>query len=136
MLATHLARRSSDNRCSVFTPITFLMAVSVVLIASLFSHHKLNAMWYGLSAFAGAYGISPTITMSPPTYLGGYDLSTFLDYDLAIVIGMIGGITFSLLLRRRYESVPNLCIVMASFLTGGAINLLYFLFYDLRYFIN
>ncbi|PQO25003.1 hypothetical protein C5Y96_26220 [Blastopirellula marina] len=133
MLAIHRARHNSGSRHFVITPVTIVCAISVTLIASLFSSRKLDTALHGLSAFAGAYVMAPSITVSPPLYFRDYDAAAFLDYDLAIVCGMLGGLTVSLLIRALHEKVHNVCMILASFLTSGIICLLYFVVYDLSY---
>lgn len=115
----------------MITPITIVSAISVALIAGLFTPRKLDVVWYSLSAFVGAYSASPSVTISPPAYLRGYDSSSFVGYDLAIVTGMISGLAVSLLFRARYENVLNLWMILVSLLTSGIISLFYFVVYDL-----
>lgn len=126
MLVSHHGRNNNEDRRTVITPVTIVSAISVTLIASLFTHRKLDVAWCGISAFISAYLAAPTITISPHAYFGEYGLQGFLRYDLAIDIGIACGLGISILLSKRYENSPSFWMAIVSFLVSGTIGVLYF----------
>lgn len=55
----------------------------------------------------------------------------FLNYDLAFIIGISGGLVAAILLSVRHEKAPSIWMVLVSFLCSGFISILYFVGYEL-----